>query len=74
MITIPSDLRESVIAIATDSGRAIMEIYQDHFQVQIKADMSPLTQADLTSHQIIVHGLKQLTPSLPVPSSGSTNQ
>ncbi|ACB91597.1 3'(2'),5'-bisphosphate nucleotidase CysQ [Xylella fastidiosa subsp. fastidiosa] len=72
MITIPSDLHESVIAIATDSGRAIMKIYQDHFKVQIKADMSPLTQADLISHQIIVHGLKQLTPSLPVLSEEST--
>ncbi|HHW4680888.1 MAG TPA: 3'(2'),5'-bisphosphate nucleotidase CysQ, partial [Xylella taiwanensis] len=64
MINIATDLRESVIAIAIDAGRAIMDIYQDHFQIQIKADKSPLTQADLAAHKIIVDGLKQLTPSL----------
>ncbi|AXI82623.1 3'(2'),5'-bisphosphate nucleotidase CysQ [Xylella taiwanensis] len=71
MINISNDLRESIIGIATDAGRAIMDIYQDHFQVQIKADMSPLTQADLAAHKIIMHGLKQLTPNLPVLSEES---
>ncbi|HHW4678960.1 MAG TPA: 3'(2'),5'-bisphosphate nucleotidase CysQ [Xylella sp.] len=71
MINITTDLRESVIAIATDASRAIIDIYQDHVQVQIKADMSPLTQADLAAHKIIVHGLQQLTPHLPVLSEES---
>lgn len=38
---------------------------------ECKADGSPLTQADLTSHHAIVAGLNQLAPNLPVLSEES---
>ena len=53
--------------IARDAGRAILEIYQqDDVGIQTKRDQSPLTQADLASHLIIVEALKKLTPDIPI--------
>lgn len=60
-------LRE-VRAIAEAAGRAILAIYQDpqHWEVQHKADASPLTAADLAAHALIVEELAALTPTIPV--------
>jgi 3'(2'), 5'-bisphosphate nucleotidase len=64
-------LIEPVVALAEDAGRAILEVYSTDFDVQSKADESPLTQADLASHARIVAGLAQLTPDLPIISEES---
>ncbi|MGL0785753.1 3'(2'),5'-bisphosphate nucleotidase CysQ [Xanthomonas translucens] len=71
MIRITADLRETVIAIAIDAAAAIMAVYATRFDVEHKADASPLTQADLAAHRIIVEGLERLTPDLPVLSEES---
>ena len=54
--------------LAVDAGRKIMEIYQDekHFNIEYKADKSPLTIADKLSNQIIVEGLRKAFPSCAV--------
>lgn len=62
---------EPVIAIAKSAGRAIMQIYATDFDVTKKEDNSPLTQADLVAHDVIVSGLKKLTPDIPVLSEES---
>lgn len=51
-------LRDGVVALCQQAGQAILEIYQDggDFQVQAKADDSPLTRADLAAHQILDGG------------------
>ena len=59
-------LREAVIELASNAGAAIMQVYARDFEVQAKSDHSPLTQADLAAHRLIVAGLAQLTPALPV--------
>ncbi len=64
-------LIEPVVALAEDAGRAILEVYSTNFEVQSKADESPLTQADLASHHCIVAGLETLTPGLPIISEES---
>ncbi len=61
-----SELREACIALSLDAGAAILEVYAQPFPVETKADNSPLTQADLASHHIIVAGLRALTPDIPV--------
>ncbi|QNH20376.1 3'(2'),5'-bisphosphate nucleotidase [Xanthomonas sp. GW] len=73
MIRITADLRETVIAIAIDAAAAIMAVYATGFEVEHKADASPLTQADLAAHRIIVEGLERLTPDLPVLSEESAH-
>ena len=61
------ELLDQVKDIATAAGRAILDIYQqDDVGIQTKRDQSPLTQADLASHLIIVEALKKLTPDIPI--------
>ncbi|KAB7772196.1 3'(2'),5'-bisphosphate nucleotidase CysQ [Xanthomonas maliensis] len=71
MIKIPMELRETVIAIARDAGDAIMRVYAQDFAVELKDDASPLTQADLAAHRVIVDGLRRVTPDVPVLSEES---
>jgi 3'(2'), 5'-bisphosphate nucleotidase len=61
-----------VTRIAREAGVTILQIYNAaDVQVDFKADDSPLTQADLASHQHIVASLKALTPDIPVLSEES---
>ncbi len=66
-------LIDAIIAIATEAGERIMEIYQTDFAVQHKGDKSPLTAADLAAHETILRGLAALTPEIPVLSEESTS-
>jgi 3'(2'), 5'-bisphosphate nucleotidase len=59
-------LGEALMPIVARAGAAIMRIYDSDFTVQRKQDNSPLTQADLESQRVIVEGLMQLTPDIPV--------
>ena len=71
MSAVDAALREAVIGIARQAGAAIMQVYADGFDVEHKDDLSPLTSADLAAHHVIVRGLAQLTPDLPVLSEES---
>ena len=62
---------EQVIAIAKAAGVAIMHVYSTDFSVVNKEDNSPLTQADLAAHHLIVSALSKLTPHIPVLSEES---
>ena len=64
-------LLDAVIALSIDAGHAIMEIYAQDFSVAKKDDLSPLTEADMAAHHIIVAGLEKLTPELPILSEES---
>ena len=52
---------EPGVELARKAGDAILEVYATDFDVQVKQDESPLTQADLASHRIISAGLESLT-------------
>ena len=65
------ELLEAVRNLAQTAGERIMEVYATNFDVEHKADKTPLTLADMASHQTIVTGLKQLTPQWPVLSEES---
>jgi 3'(2'), 5'-bisphosphate nucleotidase len=67
----PQHVRDSVIALAKQAGAAIMEVYRDDFDIAAKSDASPLTQADLRSHEIIANGLHALVLKWPVLSEES---
>lgn len=59
--------------IARDAGAAIMDIYQSNdYDVQKKADDSPVTKADLAAHNIICEGLRALDIQYPVISEESS--
>lgn len=60
------ELVEPVTALAIEAGNAILKVYATDFDVESKSDESPLTKADLASHNCIVEGLKRLTPDMPI--------
>jgi 3'(2'), 5'-bisphosphate nucleotidase len=43
----------SAISAAYDAGLAIMEVYENEFDIEYKQDLSPLTLADKRAHQIV---------------------
>jgi len=45
--------------IAKEAGETIMEIYNRDFSIAYKDDKSPLTEADLASHEVIMRGLEK---------------
>lgn len=59
-------LLAEVKQIAYEAGRNIMEIYERGFSVEEKSDHTPVTEADLAAHRVILEGLQALTPDIPV--------
>ncbi len=68
-----TELLPPLIDIARRAGDAIMDIYEQDFDVFEKADQSPLTSADLASHRVIIDGLKAITPDWPILSEESAD-
>jgi 3'(2'), 5'-bisphosphate nucleotidase len=66
-----SPLLRQVAAIARDAAAAILTVYGQEFEVQRKADHSPVTDADLAAQRVIVAGLEALDDVLPVLSEES---
>jgi len=67
-------LLESVTALARRAGDRILDVYDgDDYAVEEKADNSPLTAADLASHNTIVDGLGKLTPGIAILSEESAS-
>ena len=54
------ELIYNVIKIAKKAGTAIMDVYVSDFDIQIKDDRSPLTEADMRANAIIIEGLNRL--------------
>jgi len=64
---------EKIVAIAEAAGQAILDIYHKDFDIQEKEDKSPLTEADLAAHRLIVAELQKLEPRLPILSEESAD-
>ena len=60
------ELANSLRAIAVDAGSTIMSIYESGFEVEAKDDRSPVTEADRQAEVVILDGLKQCAPDIPV--------
>jgi 3'(2'), 5'-bisphosphate nucleotidase len=67
-----AELLPHVTALAREAGDAIMTIYDgERLVFDYKQDKSPLTQADIASHDIVLAGLARLSPDWPVLSEES---
>jgi 3'(2'), 5'-bisphosphate nucleotidase len=64
-------LAAALMPIVARAGAAIMRIYDLDFTVQRKEDNSPLTLADLESQRVIIEGLTEVTPDIPILSEES---
>ncbi len=65
-------LLPQIVSLAEKAGEAIMAIYKKpDFGTTFKKDDSPLTQADLAAHRVIIEGLAHLSPQFPALSEES---
>ena len=60
-----------VCKIAKEAGTAILSVYDGDHAVEYKEDKSPLTAADKASHEVIVAGLQNHFPEIPILSEES---
>jgi 3'(2'), 5'-bisphosphate nucleotidase len=56
---------ELLIAIAREAGEEVMRVYAGEFEVETKADHSPLTEADRRSNAVILRRLEEHYPRIP---------
>lgn len=56
----------ALMGLARLAGHAVLALYHGTFTVETKDDQSPLTTADTRSSEIILDGLAQLFPKIPV--------
>ena len=62
-------LLEKLSSLMWKSSDAILEVYHSgDLATKIKGDESPVTQADLAAHHVLINGLSKLTPDIPVVS------
>jgi 3'(2'), 5'-bisphosphate nucleotidase len=61
-------LLEEMVTLVRAAHVEIMRVYARPIESQLKADQSPLTEADLASHRVLSAGLEGLTPRLPIVS------
>jgi 3'(2'), 5'-bisphosphate nucleotidase len=59
-------LRDPLAALAAAAGEAILEVYAGDFDVRLKDDATPVTEADLRSQAILAAGLAELAPGVPI--------
>lgn len=59
-------LCSGITKLSIDAGDEIMTIYNRDFAVDTKDDSSPVTEADVAAEKIILAGLKELSPDIPV--------
>lgn len=66
---------DELLTLVQKADAAIMQIYNANSAVvEHKADDSPITQADVASHHILVNGLHTLFPGVPVVSEEGDQQ
>ncbi|MDX1626722.1 MAG: 3'(2'),5'-bisphosphate nucleotidase CysQ [Wenzhouxiangellaceae bacterium] len=67
------ELNRGLVTACRRAADDILEIYRaDDFDIERKADTSPLTAADMASHHSLMRSLKTLTPDIPVLSEESS--
>ncbi len=65
----------AVLELVHTASDAVMQYYNSaDDSSELKNDGSPVTQADKAAHEIIVHGLEQLFPEIPVVSEEGDQQ
>lgn len=61
-----------LLALSLAAGKEVMRIYHGAHSARRKEDDSPVTEADLSSEAIILKGLQNLAPEIPVVSEEQT--
>ena len=59
-------LLDDIAEAAREAGEAIVEIVRRGFDVEVKTDSSPVTEADRAAELIILAALARAAPGIPV--------
>lgn len=62
---------DKLVALVRRAGDEVLAVYESDFRVDVKADRSPVTAADLRAHDVIAAGLERIAPDIPVVSEES---
>lgn len=63
---------EDIINLSHEAGKLVLDIYHsNNHEKKLKPDKTPLTKADLASHNLIIKKLINLTPNIPILSEES---
>lgn len=65
MSNIYTDINK-INTLARQAGKLILEYYESDYEVEIKTDDSPVTQADIAADKLICAGLQELAPEIPI--------
>ena len=57
---------EDLVDISRKAGNEILDVYKDSFEITLKEDLSPLTDADKRSNEVIISKLKSIYPGIPI--------
>ena len=66
-------LLDAVLNIAHRAGEHLKAFYAKSVEIKIKADHTPVTEADLFISQFVIEQLQQLTPNVPIISEENCN-
>ena len=61
-----SSVLRDVIKVADEASKRVLHIYQSDFKVSYKDDSSPITAADLASHEEIARGVRNISHDIPI--------
>lgn len=61
-----SSILPDVIKVADAASEKVLHIYESNFKVEYKEDQSPITAADVASHEVIIHGLRSISRDIPI--------
>lgn len=73
MQTLDQSLLNKVLEIVFQAGEHLKRFYAQSVEVKLKADKTPVTEADLFVSRFVTDALKQLTPHIPVLSEEFCN-
>ena len=60
-----------LVDLVRRAGEEVLAVYDSDFRVDVKADQSPVTEADLRAHAVLAKGLQELAPTIPLVSEES---
>ena len=69
-----TDISDIICQLAREAGQKALEIYATDFSTSEKSDASPVTEADRLGEEIILAGLKEHFPAIPVLAEESASE
>ena len=60
------NIAENLLEIFNIAGNESIKLYNDGLKIEIKDDLSPVSNGDLRVNELITNKIKKLTPNIPI--------